>query len=148
MNHAPADPPPKPLPTARHAVARYMTSAPHCIGCDETLERAHALMREHAIRHLPVLEGGKLAGVISQRDLYFYEALGPTDPEAVTVQEAMSQETFSVPPEASVEDVALEMAEHKYGCAFVMDGARVVGVFTTTDALRALSELGAMTDGA
>jgi acetoin utilization protein AcuB len=105
-------------------------------------------MRDHGVRHLPVLDGGKLAGLISQRDLYFYEALGATDPEAVMVDEAMSQETFSVRPEANVEEVALEMAEHKYGCAVVMDGVHVVGVFTTTDALRALAELGPLPQNA
>ena len=69
------------------------------------------------------------------------EALAPTDEAEVKVEEAMSQETFSVRPESSVEEVALEMAEHKYGCAVVIDGEKVVGVFTTTDALRALAEL-------
>jgi acetoin utilization protein AcuB len=129
------------LPFARHAVARFMTSAPHCIGREQSLTTAHEMMRTYAVRHLPVLEGGRLAGVVSQRDLYFVEALGVTDQDKVTVGEAMSQETFSARPESSVEDVALEMAEHKYGCAVIMDGERVVGVFTTTDALRALAEL-------
>jgi len=111
------------------------------VGRDQPLETAHAIMRKHAIRHLPVLEGGKLAGLLSQRDLYFVESLGGIDTNTVTVDEAMSQETYSVRADAPVEEVALDMAEHKYGCAVVMDGARVVGVFTTTDALHALATI-------
>ncbi len=132
---------PPSLPFARHAVARYMTSTPHCIDRDQTLATAHTLMQMHGIRHLPVLDAGKLAGILSQRDLYFVEALRATDQDTVTVDEAMSQEAFSVRPESTVEEVALEMADRKYGCAVVMEGGRVVGVFTTTDALRALAEL-------
>src|SRR5262249_17780332 len=118
-----------------------MTPSPHSIGCDQTLEIAHALMRRHNIRHLPVLDGGKLAGVVSQRDLYFVEAMPGTDPRTGTVGDAMSQETYCVRPETPVDEVAIDMAQHKYGCAVVMDGAKVVGVFTTTDALNALSVL-------
>lgn len=132
---------PRSLPFARHAVARYMTATPHSIDRDQTLATAHALMQTQGIRNLPVLDAGKLAGILSQRDLYFVEALGATDQDTVTVDEAMSQEAFSVRPESTVEEVALEMADHKYGCAVVMEGGRVVGVFTTTDALCALAEL-------
>jgi acetoin utilization protein AcuB len=128
-------------PLTRHAVGRFMTQSPHSIGRDQVLEKAHALMREHNIRHLPVLEAGKLAGILSQRDLYFVESLGGVDPNVVKVEEAMSPDTYSVRPETPVEEVVAEMADHKYGCAVVIDGTRVVGVFTTTDALRALSEL-------
>jgi len=98
-------------------------------------------MRQHGIRHLPVLEAGKVAGIVSQRDLYFVESLDGADPGTVRVEEAMSAETYCIPTDTPVEEVALEMADRKYGCAVVMDGTKVVGVFTTTDALHALSEL-------
>lgn len=118
-----------------------MTKAPHTIGHHQTLATAHRLMEEHAIRHLPVLESGKLAGILSQRDLYFIETLANTDPKRVLVSEAMTQEVFAIAPRSSVRKVAAEMAEHKYGCAVVLDRDRVVGVFTAVDALRALSAL-------
>jgi acetoin utilization protein AcuB len=135
-------PPVRETALPRHAVARYMTSAPHSIGRDQTLAVAHAMMSEHGIRHLPVLEAGKLAGILSQRDLYFVESMGaPGDPKSVRVEDAMSQETYGVRPEVPVEEVALEMADRRYGCAVVIDHGKVVGIFTTTDALRALSKL-------
>jgi acetoin utilization protein AcuB len=46
-----------------------------------------------------------------------------------------------VRPDTPVDEVAREMADRRYGCAVVIEGGKVVGVFTTTDALRALSEL-------
>ena len=57
------------------SVAELMTAAPHTIGSHETLEAAHRVMRKHSLRHLPVLRGGRLVGVLSQRDLYFVESL-------------------------------------------------------------------------
>lgn len=123
------------------AIARYMTESPHSIGRDQAIEAAHAMMRRLGVRHLPVLDGGKLAGVLSQRDLYFVEAIAGGSPKSLRVEEAMSQDTYCVPPTARIDEVAREMAEQRYGCAVVMEGAVVRGIFTTTDALRALSAL-------
>jgi acetoin utilization protein AcuB len=122
-------------------IERFMTRSPQTIGQEQTLAAAHRLMNEHRIRHLPVLGGGKLVGLLSQRDLHLIETLRDVDPEEVTVSEAMNAEAFTVGPRASVRKVAAEMAEHKYGSAVVMDRDRVVGVFTTVDALKALIEL-------
>lgn len=118
-----------------------MTRSPHTIGHDQTMAAAHRVMRGHGIRHLPVLSAGKLVGIVSQRDLHLIETLGDVDPEEVQVSEAMSQETYTVGPRASLRKVAAEMAEHKYGCAMVVEKDDVVGVFTTVDALRALALL-------
>jgi acetoin utilization protein AcuB len=123
-------------------VERFMTRAPYTIGHDQPLARAHALMNEHGIRHLPVLEGRKLVGVVSQRDLHFLETLQDVDPEVVTVSEAMSVDAYVVSTRATIRRVASTMAERKLGSAVVVDAReRVIGVFTTIDALRALAEL-------
>ncbi|MFZ5469517.1 MAG: CBS domain-containing protein [Myxococcota bacterium] len=117
-----------------------MTRSPHSIGVDRSMEDAHRLMREHRIRHLPVLEGGSLVGLVSERDLHLMETLKDVDPRSVTVEEAMSQDVFTVRPDSSLAQVADTMAKKKLGSAVVMDEAKVVGVFTTIDALRALAE--------
>ncbi len=126
---------------ANPTVKRYMTTSPHTIGLDQKLTQAHRVMREHQIRHLPVLDGGALVGVISERDLHLIETLGDVDPEMVTIEDAMTSPVYSVAPDASLDEVSKEMAEHKYGCAIVRDQGKVVGVFTTTDGMRALHEL-------
>lgn len=117
----------------------YMTESPHTIGAEQSLAKAHALMREHNIRHLPVLHGGKLSGMVTVRDLHLVETLKDVEPENVRVEEAMTPQPYVVAPEALLRDVALEMAEKKLGSAIVVEGKKVVGVFTTVDALRALA---------
>jgi len=119
-------------------VYKFMSVCTQSIGRDQTLAAAHKRMREHRIRHLPVLDAGVLVGVVTDRDLRFIETLREVDPEKVRVEEAMTPEPYFVPPTAPVKQVAAEMASNKYGCAVVMDGVKVVGIFTTTDALRAL----------
>jgi len=59
-------------------VARYMSICPYTLAKGATLVHAHLLMQ---VRHLPVLDAGKIAGVISERDLYVIEALRKVDPE-------------------------------------------------------------------
>jgi acetoin utilization protein AcuB len=123
------------------AVRKYMTTSPHSIGREQTLAVAHAMMRKHAFRHLPVLEGGKLVGLVTLRDLHLLETLKDVDATKVTVEEAMTADVYAVSPDAPLDEVAAEMAERKYGCSIVMDNGHVVGVFTTVDACRALHEL-------
>lgn len=122
-------------------VDKYMTTSPHTIGLDQPLSQAHATMGRHKIRHLPVLDGGKLVGVLTDRDLHLVETLKDVDPEKVSVEDAMSGNVYSVTPHAPLDEVAAEMAEHKYGSAIVMQANHVVGVFTTVDACRVLAEI-------
>ncbi len=119
-------------------VRDFMTAMPYTIGRKQTLAVAQEKMRAGGVRHLPVLDGGRLAGVISQRDAYFIETLSGVTPETLAVEEAMSTEVYTVRPETPLLEVATAMADHKYGCAIVTQDNRVVGVFTTVDALRAL----------
>jgi acetoin utilization protein AcuB len=118
-----------------------MTRAPRTIQPGCSLAEAHALMRAHRIRHLPVLEDGKLVGMVSQRDLAVIESLPDVNPAEVPVEDAMTEDVFVVTPTTHLADVATDMAERKRGSAVVMQGGRVVGVFTVTDACRALADL-------
>jgi acetoin utilization protein AcuB len=115
-----------------------MTPQPWTIGRNQTLRTAHAMMRTHGIRHLPVLEHGQIVGVLSQRDLYFLETINGVDIESDDVNEAMSPDAYAVSPDTPLTEVASTMVERKLGCAVVLERDRVVGIFTTTDALRLL----------
>ena len=119
-------------------IESFMTRSVHTIGTKSPLTEAHRVMNEHAIRHLPVLEGGRLVGLVSQRDLHLIETLRDVNPKEVLVDEAMSQDAYAVAPETPLAEVARTMAAHKYGSAVVVRGEQVIGIFTTTDALQAL----------
>jgi acetoin utilization protein AcuB len=123
------------------AVADYMTREPCTIGPEQTLEQAHRLMRREHIRHLPVVARGGLVGIISQRDLMLIETLPDVDPSEVPVEDAMIAKVFVVAPNEPLGAVAGEMARRKLGAAVVMERGRVVGLFTATDACRALAEV-------
>jgi len=120
-------------------IAERMTPTPQLIGAEQSIAAAHQLMRANGIRHLPVLHGGKLVGVVSQRDLHFIESLKDVNPEEVSVEEAMTQDVYAVPPRTPLKEIVNEMAERKLGSAVVVEGQKVVGVFTTVDALDTLA---------
>lgn len=122
-------------------ISKYMTRTPHTIGRDQTLTAAHHMMREHRIRHLPVLSGGRLVGLLSERDLALIETLHSVDPDMTIAEEAMTQAPYTVASHTPLDEVAATMAEQRYGSAVVMEHDKIVGVFTTTDALQALVEL-------
>ena len=126
--------------SSRTTIGQVMTPAPHTIGSDQTLAQAHKVMREHDLRHLPVLRGGKLVGVLSQRDLYFLESIAVVDVDLDCVADAMTPDVFCAAPEDTVRDVARIMANRKYGCAVVVQSGRLLGIFTATDALRELAD--------
>jgi len=122
-------------------VGQYMTPSPHSIAVDRTLADAHKIMRQFKIRHLPVLEGGRLVGVVSERDLHLVETLKDVNPSKVEVEDAMSPDPFVVTPDTPLQDVLVTMWRKKYGSAVVQEGREIVGVFTTIDALRVLITL-------
>jgi acetoin utilization protein AcuB len=126
----------------RRRVGDHMTAAPVCIQLDAELEHAVKLMQEHGIRHLPVMDGDDLTGVVTDRDLAMIESLLPDEWQRICVAEAMTPEPYSVTPDAPLWEVARHMAREKFGCAVVTDDAgAVVGLFTTTDALKVLADV-------
>jgi len=120
-------------------IRNFMTPAPFSIGLAQTMTEASRRMREHRIRHLPVLEGGVVVGIISERDLAMVESLPGVDPATVTVAEAMTAEPYAISPATPLLEVVEALAAHKYGTAVVMEGGRLVGIFTVIDALRAFA---------
>jgi acetoin utilization protein AcuB len=88
-----------------------------------------------------VLERGHIVGEVSQRDLLMIESLPGVNPTEVQVEDAMVENVFTVSPDTPVARVIDGMIERKLGSAIVCEGDRVVGVFTTIDALQAFREL-------
>jgi len=128
----------KAKPRLHQPIRDFMTPAPHSIGRDQPLSLAQERMRGWGIRHLPVLDGGKLVGILSQRDALLIETLRDIDPARVSVEDAMTSDVYLAGPDTPLIEVASAMAEHKYGCVVIMDGPHLAGIFTTVDALRTL----------
>jgi acetoin utilization protein AcuB len=120
-------------------ISTYMTAGPHTIGREQSLAAAKDLMRKSHIRHLPVLHGGKLVGLLSERELQTIETLPGS--RQLTVEDAMVPEVYVTSEDAPLATVAEEMARLKLGSAIVTKGEHVVGVFTAVDGLRALADL-------
>jgi acetoin utilization protein AcuB len=119
-----------------------MTRQPWTIRIDAKMSEAHLMMREHHIRHLPVLDAGRLVGVVTERDLHLIETLPGGDPEEVMVEEAMTPNPFVVYADDPVDTVVEKMADHKYGSAVVVNQhGTVAGIFTTIDAMQVLAEV-------
>ena len=122
-----------------HSVEDYMTRTPHTLGKAQPAAKAKELMRELQIRHLPVLDGGKLVGVVSDRDIKVAESFRGAG--ELSVEEVMSADPYAVRADTSLKVVVTEMVRHKYGCAIVEDAHhKVIGIFTDIDGLKALSE--------
>jgi acetoin utilization protein AcuB len=105
----------------------------------EDARRAWELMRDRKIRHLPVMENGRLVGVLSDRDLR--GVLLSPGLAGAAVSELMSERPITITPDAAVEDAASVLVARKIGCLPVVEGERLVGIVTETDLLAVLVEL-------
>ena len=121
-------------------IEKYMTAMPHTINPEMPVKTATQMMRQNGIRHLPVQKAGKLVGVLSDRDIKLANTYrGPSE---LTVDDVMTSNPYASTPEAPLDRVVFEMAEHKYGCAVIQqENGKVVGIFTATDGLRVLGEI-------
>jgi acetoin utilization protein AcuB len=122
-------------------IQKYMTPIPHTIGAEQSLATARDFMKKLEIRHLPVLSAGKVVGILTDRDVKMALGLNGVNPIITRVQDFALEDAYQVSPQAKLDEVAAELAERKIGSALVMDHGHLIGIFTTTDAMRALAEL-------
>jgi acetoin utilization protein AcuB len=102
-------------------ISRYMTIVPATIAADASLGEAVAAMRATRVRHLPVLDGGRLVGIVSDRDLELLTSLRAeaVSPPPLTVRDAMTTQIYTVREDAPLVDVVATMAERRLGSAIV-----------------------------
>jgi CBS domain-containing protein len=126
-------------------VKDIMATKVSTLGHNDTLDLADHVMALDRIRHLPVLEEGRVVGVVSQRDLFrsaLAIALGYGERaqkmllKTLRVKEVMSEPAITISPEATIKDAARLMIERKIGCLPVLEDERLVGIVTETDLLR------------
>ena len=107
---------------------------------DTTLEHAYRTMHEKGIRHLPVMDGARLVGVVTDRDLRLATSALATAPFAPDsrISAVMSRQPLTADPFDPVEDAARRMRERKIGCLPVVEAGRVIGILTGLDLLDGL----------
>ena len=122
-------------------IETFMSRPIHTIGTDSSVAEARRRMTEHGCRHLLVLRGGHLEGVVSERDLVLVEGVLAESSASTAVDEVMSGEVYTVAPDASASEVFATMAARRLGAAVVSKAGTPIGIVTTTDGLAAAAKL-------
>lgn len=131
--------------------ADWMTKNPHTIEVDSSLLDAIHFMKEKAIRRLPVLQKGKLVGIVTERMLREYTPSRATTLDAwelnyvlakTSIKEVMNSKPQTVLPEMNITEAAQLLLDKKlYGVCVTDNAGKLIGILTTGDFLRAMVAL-------
>jgi len=130
------------------AVEQFMTAKPITVRRETSLRKALQLLQAHGIRHLPVVHGRRLVGIITDRDFRLVLPSSLAMPEEqeqfqlwgahVKVGEIMTRRVLTVTPETRTDKAARLMVQRRIGCLPVLQGTTLIGIVTTVDLLRAI----------
>jgi len=131
-------------------VAKRMKRNPVFVDEGDSMKKAMDLLKEHEIRHLPVLrDGERLVGILSERDIKQASPSPATALEIreiyylldkVKVKQIMTRRPYTVSSSAPIEEAALIIREKKIGCLPVVDNGKLVGIITETDIIDSFIE--------
>ncbi|SMB79268.1 acetoin utilization protein AcuB [Desulfonispora thiosulfatigenes DSM 11270] len=131
-------------------VKSRMTANPYTISPKDIITDAFEIMSKHKIRRLPVLEGGKLVGIVTEKEL---QKVTPSNATTLsiyevnyllakaTVKDAMSKNPIAISEDALLEEAAILMRDNRIGALPVMRGDKLVGIITETDIFDAFIDL-------
>jgi acetoin utilization protein AcuB len=131
-------------------VSDWMTKKVIILYPDDYLSDAIAMMRQHGIRHLPVLKNDRLKGILSDRDIKEYSPSKATTLDVyelhyllakTKVREVMTEKVITTEPGTPVEVAALMMLDKSIGCLPVMEQGRLCGIISDKDIFRALVDI-------
>ncbi|HET7874645.1 MAG TPA: CBS domain-containing protein [Methylomirabilota bacterium] len=115
-------------------VADIMVKPPVVAAPHTTVAEARALLRQGPMRHLPVLDGELLVGIVSERDL------DRAPSEDTPLSAVMTRTVFVLSPHNSIRDAARRFRKRRFGAMPVLDGRRLIGMVSVVDVLRAPAE--------
>lgn len=129
--------------TAGATIESAMTPYPYSIELSAHISSAKAMLAQFGIRHLPVTDGDKLAGIITLRDIRRAEACGVDTSVGsdMRVEKLCSRDVYIVGPEEPLASVVRQMAERYIGSTLVARNGRLAGIFTSSDALKRYADL-------
>lgn len=124
------------------AIRSVMTAFPFSLPVEATIGDARAVMAEHDIRHLPIIEQGRPISLISDHDLRLVAlAVGESPADHLPVRLACVRDAYVVELATPLDAVLAEMAEQDMDAAVVVREGRLVGVFTMGDACRGFCDV-------
>jgi len=136
-----------------NAIEKIMTRAPHTIEANRSVGAVLSLMREYGISHVPVMDSGKLVGMISIQDvlenIYWPQRRQTTgdivgekiETLSVPAKGIMNRPVITVEPQTSLRDIEKIMHDHDISCLPVTSNERLVGIVTKRDFLEPISQL-------
>ena len=131
-------------------VSDWTTKKVYVVEPDEYLSDALSVMKEQAIKHVPVVKAGKLKGIISDRDIKEYSPSKATSLDIyelhyllakTRVKEIMNTKVISTTADTPVEEAAMVMLGQGIGCLPVLDKGNVIGIISDKDIFRALVDI-------
>ena len=134
----------------RMTVEQRMTRDVQTLSEDQSLRDAIAVMQRHRIRHLPVVTGDRIVGLVTDRDVKRAtpSLLSGVDQQqfdhvlsATRVSQVMTRSPFTVTPSTTLKDAAKVVIDRKFGALPVVENDKLVGIITATDLLRAFYEM-------
>ncbi len=121
------------------SVQDWMSKAPLAVAEDMPIRSALARMESAGVRHLLVLDGPALSGIVSNRDLRRLVTRDLRSPLlSEPIRSIMTEDPVTVPPATPVVEAGRLLLERKIGALAIRDGERIVGILTLADALEAL----------
>lgn len=130
-----------------YLVRDFMTSPVDSISCEARLLDAALILRSTGFRHLPIVDGERLVGIITDRDVHRFapSLLAKITPEEYNavfentpLERVMTRNPLTVTPTTPLREAASILQERKLGCLPVVDNGRLVGILTVTDMLGVL----------
>ena len=131
-------------------VRNRMTKNPYTIAYDAPITDAVALLREKGLKRLPVVDGEKVVGILTQSDIH---KVSPTKATSLsifeinyllsklTVKDAMAKKAITIEVDSLLEEAAVIMRENRIGTLPVVDGGKLVGIITESDIFDAFIDL-------
>ncbi len=126
-------------------IRELMSRDVHTVTKDQEINEAIALLQKHRIRHIPVVQGERIVGMLSRTDInrLSFGALFDTEAQAdegildmLSISQVMTGHPRTVGPDQPLRRVAEIFSEEEYHALPVVEGDRLVGIVTTTDLIR------------
>ncbi|WP_396169667.1 CBS domain-containing protein [Flavobacterium sp.] len=131
-------------------VSTIMTKNVVKLHLSDDLTKAESLFKKHHIRHIPVVNGNLIVGMLSYTDLLrisFADAIDEEEQEIdvtvynmFSVEQVMAKNIVKVAPETSIKEVAQILSKSEFHALPIVEGDLLVGIVTTTDLIKYLLE--------